>query len=168
MMATTLSAGLLKNTIDDTIHQNDPDMTMTPEEEIKVWGYLMTKYNLMLGLKKLGTQGKTAVIKELTQLHIMDIWMAMDPAKLSREEQMKALSLLLFLKEKQMGDVKGQACINGAPQRAYIPKEEAALPTVSTESTFITASIAASEKRKIRCYNVPSAFVNTDMDKDVL
>ncbi len=35
------------------------------------------------------------------------------------------------------------ACINGAPQRAYIPKEDVALPTVSTESTFITATIAA-------------------------
>jgi hypothetical protein len=56
--------------------------------------------------------------------------------------------LLLFLKEKQTRDVKGQACINGAPQQAYIPKEEAALPMVSMESAFITASIAASEKKK--------------------
>ncbi len=54
------------------------------------------------------------------------------------------------------------------PQWAYIPKEEAALPAVSTESTFITASIAVSEKRKVRCYNVPSTFVNADMDEDVL
>ena len=42
------------------------------------------------------------------------------------------------------------------------------MPMVSTESTFIIASITASEKRKVRCYDVPSAFVNTDMDKDVL
>jgi hypothetical protein len=83
---------------------------------------------------------------------------------------MKALSSLLFLKEKKMGKVKvkGQVCINGAPQRAYIPKEEASLPTVSTESTFITAAIAASERRKVRCYDIPSAFVNTDVDEDVL
>jgi hypothetical protein len=42
------------------------------------------------------------------------------------------------------------------------------LPTVSTESTFITASITAKEKRMVRCYNVPGTFVNMDMDKDVL
>ncbi len=36
------------------------------------------------------------------------------------------------------------------------------------KSTFITGVIAASERRKVRCYNVPSAFVNTDVDKDVL
>jgi hypothetical protein len=49
---------------------------------------------------KFGIQGKIAAIKELMQLHVMDTWMAMDPAKQSREEQMKALSLLQFLKEK--------------------------------------------------------------------
>jgi hypothetical protein len=36
------------------------------------------------------------------------------------------------------------------------------------ESTFITATIAASKRRKVRCLNVPSAFVNTDVDEDVL
>jgi len=81
---------------------------------------------------------------------------------------MRALSSLLFLKEKWTGDIKGRACINGAPQRAYIPKEDAASPTVSTESTFITATIAASEGRRVRCYDVPSAFVNTDVDEDVI
>ncbi len=55
-----------------------------------------------------------------------------------------------------------------APQRVYIPKKEAALPTISTESTFITAVIAASKIRKVRCYDIPSAFVNTDVDEDVL
>jgi hypothetical protein len=80
---------------------------------------------------------------------------------------MKALSSLLFLKEKQTGKVKGRACINGAPQRAYIAKEDAVLPTVSTESVFITSAIAASEKRKVRCYDIPSTFMNTDVDEDV-
>jgi hypothetical protein len=42
------------------------------------------------------------------------------------------------------------------------------LPTVSTESTFITAATAASEHRKMRCYDIPSAFVNTDVNEDVL
>jgi hypothetical protein len=39
---------------------------------------------------------------------------------------------------------------------------------VLTESTFITQAIAASEHRKVRCYDVPSAFMNTDVDKDML
>ncbi len=40
-------------------------------------------------------------------MHVMDTWTAMDPVKLSREVQIKVLLSLLFLKEKQTGDVKG-------------------------------------------------------------
>jgi hypothetical protein len=105
-------------------------------------------------------------VKELTQLHIIGTWWPMDPSKLGQEEKMKALLSLLFLKKKQTGKTKGRACINGALQRAYIPKEEAVLPTISTESMFIMAVIAASERRKVQFYDVPSAFVNTDVDKD--
>jgi hypothetical protein len=54
------------------------------------------------------------------------------------------------------------------PQRAYIPKEDAALPTISTKLVFITSAIATSEKRPVRCYSIPSAFVNTDVDENVL
>ena len=107
-------------------------------------------------------------MNELTQLHVMDTWRPIHAEKLYREEKMKALSSLLFLKEKRTGDIKGRACINGAPQRDYIAKEDAASPTVSTESTFITASIAAHERRVVRCHDVPSAFVNTGVDEDVI
>jgi hypothetical protein len=51
----------------------------------------MTQYNLKPGLRKFGERGATAARDELTQLHIMDIWKAMDPSKILREEQMKAL-----------------------------------------------------------------------------
>ncbi len=57
---------------------------------------------------------------------------------------------------------------NGAPQQAYIPKDDAALPTVSTKSAFVTATIAAKERRKVRCYDLPSAFLNTDVDEDAI
>ncbi len=49
----------------------------------------------------------------------------------------------------------------------YIPKEDAASPTVSTKLMF-TLAVAAREKRHVRCYDIPSAFVNTDVDKNVL
>ena len=149
-------------------HVIDKELVTKSEDEFKVWAYTMTQYNLKPGLRKFGARGTTAAVDELTQLHIMDTWTAMDPSKISREDKMKALSSLLFLKEKQAGKIKGRACINGAPQRAYISKEEAALPAVSTESTFISASIAAHEHRKVRCSDIPSAFVNTEVDKDVL
>jgi hypothetical protein len=147
--------------VDDTVDVMDPALIT------KGWGYVMTQYNLKPGLRKFGARGEKAAINKLTQLHVMDTWTSMDASRLSRDERLKALTSLLFLKKKT-GAIKGRACINGAPQREYILKEEAASPTVSMESTFTTAAIAANKKRKVRCYDVPSTFVNTDMDKDVL
>ncbi len=167
-MATTTSSALGTDMVDNATHVNNPELVSSLEEEMMVWGYMMMQYNLKAGLRKFGDKGKMAAMEEMMQLLIMDTWKAMDPAKLSREVQMRALSLLLFLKEKRTGKIKGWACLNGAPQRAYIPKEDAASPTVSTESTFITGAIAASECRKVRCYDVSRAFVNTDVDEDVL
>jgi hypothetical protein len=150
------------------VHDIDSVMIPSLKEEIKLRGYVMTQYNLKPGLRKFGAKETTAAIKELTQLLDMDTWMAMDPSKISREDWMRALSFLLFLKEKQTGKVKGQACTNGAPQWAYISKEDAASPTMSTESPFITACIVASKRKKVQCYNVPGAFVNMDVDEDML
>jgi hypothetical protein len=138
----TTSSSSVKPLIDDTIHRADDAMTTTSKDELKVWGYVMTQYNLNQGLRKFGNNGEMAAVNKLTQLHVMDMWRPMYADKLSREQRMQVLSLLLYLKEKRSGDIKGRACVNGAPQRVYIPKDEAASPTVSTESTFIMALIA--------------------------
>jgi hypothetical protein len=41
-------------------------------------------------------------------------------------------------------------------------------PTVAMEPMFITAAITASKKCHVCCYNIPSAFVNTDVNEDML
>jgi hypothetical protein len=109
MLATTSSNAT--PIIDDTIHRWDDAMTTTSKDELKVWGYVMTQYNLKPGLCKFGSKGQTAAVKELTQLHVMDTWTPMYANRISREQKMRALSSLLFLKEKRTGDVKGRACV---------------------------------------------------------
>ncbi len=163
-----MSSIQLESKANKALHRVDPVLVTKSKDEMKVWAYVMTQYNLKPGLRKFGERGLTAAIDKLTQLHIMDTWVAMDPSKLTREDWMKALSLLLLLKEKKSGKIKGRACINGALQRVYIPKEDVVLMTVSTELVFIMCAIAASEKRIIRCYDIPSVFMNTDVDKDVV
>jgi hypothetical protein len=77
--------------------------------------------------------------------------------------------LTTILKGKADGEDKEQGMPEWSPATGiYIPKEDAASPMVSTESTFITGAIAASKCRKVRRYDIPSAFVSTDVDKGVL
>jgi hypothetical protein len=114
LLATMMSDAMC-NMIDNVVHEFNPELTTQSEEKIKVWGHLMTQYNLKSGLQKFGQRGVNAAVKELMQLHVMDTWTAMGPIKLRREERIRALSSLLFLKERQTEMIKGQACINGAP-----------------------------------------------------
>ena len=98
----------------------------------------------------------------------MDTWVPEDRDMLSRYNKVRDISSLMFLKEKRSGKVKGRVCVNGAPQRVYIRKEDASSPTVSNECVFITLVIAAHEKRFVRCYDVPGVFLHTESDDNVL
>jgi hypothetical protein len=54
LLATTMSNILVCDMIDDVKHKIDPELVTESEDEIKVWGYIMTQYNLKVGLKKFG------------------------------------------------------------------------------------------------------------------
>jgi hypothetical protein len=84
--ATTLSIIHLEPKVDETVHRIDAELITELEEEMKVWAYLMTQYTLKPGLRKFGARGVTAALDELTQLHMMDTWTAMDPSKLMQED----------------------------------------------------------------------------------
>ncbi len=82
------------------------------------------------------------------------------------EDKKKALSLLIFLKEKKSGVIKARSCANRNPQRE-IAKEEAVAPTVALESVFITSTIDAKESRKVVTVDIPGAFLHAD-NKDYI
>ena len=93
-----------------------------------------------------GNKGREAVKKEIKQLHDRGVLQAVHKADLSWEQIKQALNYLMFLKRKRCGKVKGRGCADGRKQRGFIPKEDAASPTVSTEAVFITAVVGAGER----------------------
>jgi hypothetical protein len=74
----------------------------------------------------------------------------------------------MFLKEKRNGDIKGRACADGRKQWKTINKEDAASPTVATESVFTTAAIEAHEGRRVAVFDIPGAYLHTKTDEDVI
>ncbi|KAL7502164.1 hypothetical protein ACHAWX_000477 [Stephanocyclus meneghinianus] len=132
---------------EDKALEDAPENLIIREDELGYLGIIMMQLNLKEGLKIWGEKGEKSAMKEMAQLHDMDTFVPRDPKSLTREERIKALSLLIFLKEKANGDKKSRTCVNGAPQQAYIKKEDAASPTVMTDSVFITGAIDAYEQR---------------------
>jgi Reverse transcriptase (RNA-dependent DNA polymerase) len=84
---------------------------------------------------------------------------------LTRTEKQRALAYLMFLKQKRCGRIKGRGCADGRKQRVYKSKQEISSPTVSIESVMLSCTIDAKEGRDVATCDVPSAFMQTDIDE---
>ncbi len=113
----------LEPQVDDTVHMIVSALITSSENELKVWGYVMTQYNLKSGLRKFGARGEKAAINKLTQLHIMDTSTVMDASRLSREEHLKALSSILFLKEKRTGGLREEHASMELPRESIFQRK---------------------------------------------
>jgi hypothetical protein len=126
------------------------------------------QYQLDAGIKRFGKQGESAVTKELDQFNKFEVFEPQHANDLSEEDNRKALSSLIFLKEKKDKNIKARLCANGNPQREHIAKEEAAAPTVALESVFIASTIDAKKGRKKVTIDIPGAFLHANNDDYVI
>ena len=111
------------------------------------------------GLKKFGKKGFDSALNEMKQLHDRDCWKPIKLTDLSQSEKKKALESLMFLVEKKSGKIKARHCANGSEQREWINSDDAASPTVATNSVMLTATIEAEEHRDVATFDVPNAFI---------
>ena len=121
------------------------------------------QYSFKKGLQKFGKKGSDAVTKELDQLHKRNCFVPVDVSKLTVGEKKKAQHALMLLTEKRDGSVKGRCVYNGKPTRKWLSKDDAASPTVSTESIMLTVVVDAKEGRDVMTADVPNAFIQTKM-----
>ncbi len=69
------------------------------------------QYQLEAGIKRFGKRGETAVTKELDQFNKYRVFEPKHTRDLSEEDKKKALSLLIFLKEKKSRVIKACALV---------------------------------------------------------
>ena len=93
---------------------------------------LLTQFGIKKGLELFEQEGVNAVLKELRQMHTMEVVEPLHPGIVTKEMRARALNYLMFLKRKKSGVVKGRGCADGRKQQVYVPKEDAAAPTVGT------------------------------------
>eukprot|EP00804_Cyclotella_cryptica_P017643 CCRYP_006765-RB/>CCRYP_006765-RB protein AED:0.45 eAED:0.45 QI:0/0/0/1/1/1/2/0/181 len=69
---------------------------------------------------------------------------------------------------KDSGEIKGQTCVNGAPQREYIQKEDATSPTVATDAVFLTRADDAHQGQDMAFIDLPGVFLHTLTDEKII
>ena len=75
--------------------------------------------------------------------------------------------MLMFLKQKQCGKIKGRPAVDEQNQRKG-KKSDVTSTTEATELVLVTTSIGAIEGRDVVVIDAPTAFLTGDMDEDVL
>ena len=76
----------------------------------------LTQYSIKRALKLFGDRAAEAVLAEMKQLHDRGVISPQDGTTLSKEQKMKSLEYLMFLKEKNNGTIKGRGCADGRKQ----------------------------------------------------
>ena len=125
------------------------------------------------GIKMYGQRAIAAMFKEYKQLvygpHGQPVIAPIDYNELTSEQRKRALETVNLIKEKRTGDIKGRACANGSRQRRYLKEDESvASPTVGIESLMLTLIIAAYEQREVAVFDVPGAFLHSDIPDNEL
>ncbi len=76
--------------------------------------------------------------------------------------------MLIFLKEKQNGDIMAQSCANRSVQQDPVAKEEVASPTIAMESVFMTSTINTRESREVVTIDISGAFIHATNEDYVI
>ena len=102
------------------VHNDEAPLHSMDDEDYMLYilGVVMVQHFILnKGLKEFGDRAKEATMKEITQIHDIDMYRPLDASTLTWEQRKRALSYLLFLVEKRSGDIKGRICVEGSKQR---------------------------------------------------
>ena len=82
-------------------------------------GVALVHYSMNAGIKKFKAKGEAGVTKELTQMHDMNVFRPIEVESLTYGKKKKALSSLMFLKEKRDSLIKARMCADGRKQKRW-------------------------------------------------
>ena len=85
--------------------------------------------------------------------------------EISGKEKQAALELLILLKEKRGGSIKGRVCTDERKKWTDSPKEDSTSTTVSLEVVLITFLVDAYEEQEYAIIDVTGVFLMADQDK---
>ena len=89
--------------------------------------------------------------------------------ELSSEDRKKSLEVVNLIKQKRCWKIKGRIFSNGSQQKSYLKEDESVYYTTwSTESLMSTLLFDAMEQRDVAVFNIPVAYLQTEILADKL
>lgn len=138
------------------------------QNHILATGLIFNQMSAKKGIKLHGEKAITAIVQEFKQLDDKTAFKPREMMGLTEEQREQALRSITLIKEKRCGRIKGRTVADGRGQRDYISHDEATSPTVSLEALMISIAIDAKEDREVATADVEGAYLNADMDDEVI
>ena len=107
--------------------------------------HLFTQLNLKQGLKIFENERIKATKSEMQQMHDKVVFHLIKGEQLTMRQKHEPLQVLMFLKQKLCGKIKGRGVADGRKQRSGLNKSDITSPTAATESVLITTEINTTE-----------------------
>jgi hypothetical protein len=133
---------------------------------------MFTQMNAKKQIKLFGERAVAAMFKEFRQMNEgpmpgKPVFGLQDTSKLTPLQKKMTLEAVNLIKEKRCGKIKGHTCANRSKQKRYLKTDESVYsPTVSTEALLATLIVDAKEKRDIAIYDIPGAYLQTELPPD--
>jgi hypothetical protein len=123
-------------------------------------------------IKEHGDPGIQAIKLELDQMIMKQVWTPCKREDLSQQQLKKVIPSLIFLKQKYKPDgspdkVKARLVAGGHRQDASLYSDTSS-PTVEVTNVFIECAIAAARNKRVATADIGAAFLNPDLEKDVI
>jgi hypothetical protein len=125
-------------------------------------------------VEKFGSVAEDSMVRELTTIHNKGVMEAVRPSSLNRKQRRAVIRSSMFLKEKflpsgEFEKLKSRFVAGGNMQdRSVYSEGETSSPTITMPSAYMIASIAAMESRHVFTMDVGGAYLNADMEREVL
>ena len=152
----------------DEPHSNQayyPPMQLAQQ---RIYAHIMTQMSAKAGIRKHGKEAEAALMAEFAQLEDLNVFEALNPKTLTRQQKAAALRAINLIKEKRDGRLKGRTCADGRPQKTLYDKIDTASPTVATDALMLTIMIEACEARDVATADVAGAYLKADMKDFVI
>jgi len=107
---------------------------------------ILNQVGIKEGIRRFGEKGNNTLLKELNQLHKRNALLPKKKEYMTHDERKNVLRYLMFLKEKEMGPVRG--CAYSRSQWEYTTKADSS-PTMSLEAMIMSCAIDARKGRHV-------------------
>jgi hypothetical protein len=116
----------------------------------------------------MGPEPLAATVGEVDQMLTFKVWKGMHEREVLRDKLRQKIYSMMFLRKKRTNQWKARLAAGGNRQnRSIYEREDTSSPTVTTQSVFMLAAIAATKQHDVMTVDITGAYLHCDVKETI-